>query len=64
MDSDYILSYARYVDLTSTAIQRHTLFRGCHLGVKLDIFCVVPTFEDDELIEKHRTDILASCILS
>lgn len=58
-DSDYLLTYGRYVNTETTAIQRHTLFGGCHPGVKLDIFCVVPTFDDAELIEQHKTDILA-----
>ena len=48
-DSEYLFTYARYIDTTSTALQRHTVFGGCKPGVKVDIFCVVPTFEDEAL---------------
>ena len=58
-DTDYILTYARYVNTATTAIQRHTLFGGATPGIKLDIFSVVPTLEDDAGIAKHREDILA-----
>ena len=57
-DSDYLFTYARYVDLSSTALQRHTVFGGCRPGVKVDIFCVVPTFSDEGLREKHKADVL------
>ena len=57
-DSEYLFTYARYIDTTSTALQRHTVFGGCKPGVKVDIFCVVPTFEDEALREKHKMDIL------
>lgn len=58
-DTDYLFTYARYVDTSTTAIQRHTAFGGCHPGIKLDIFCVVPTMDDPEEIKKHQLDILA-----
>lgn len=58
-DPDYLLTYARYVNTDSTAIQRHTLFGGCHPGVKLDVFFVVPAAEDEAETAKHREDILA-----
>ena len=57
-DSEYLFTYARYVDTSSTALQRHTVFGGCRPGVKVDIFCVVPTFSDEKLREKHRMDVL------
>ena len=58
-DPDYLLTYARYVNTDSTAIQRHTLFGGCHPGIKLDVFCVVPASDDEAEVAKHREDILA-----
>ncbi len=57
-DSDYLFTYARYVDTSSTALQRHTVFGGCRPGVKVDIFCAIPTFSDEKLREKHRMDVL------
>jgi len=57
-DSDYLFTYARYVDTTSTALQRHTVFGGVRPGIKVDIFCVIPTFTDAALQEKHRMDVL------
>ena len=57
-DSEYLFTYARYIDTSSTALQRHTVFGGCQPGVKVDIFCVVPTFSDEALREKHKMDVL------
>lgn len=57
-DSEYLFTYARYVDTSTTALQRHTVFGGCRPGVKVDIFCVVPTFTDEALREKHKMDVL------
>lgn len=56
---DYPFTYARYVDVTTTAIQRHTAFGGCDPGIKIDIFVVVPTHSDLAKAEKHRMKILA-----
>ena len=55
----YFFTYARYVDLDTTAIQRHTAFGGCDPGIKIDIFCAVPTYASVEKAERHRTEILA-----
>ena len=55
----YPFTYARYVDVTTTAIQRHTAFGGCDPGIKIDIFVVVPTHSDLAKAEKHRMEILA-----
>lgn len=55
----YMLPYARYVDLTSTAIQRHTAFGGCDPGVKVDIFFVVPAFNNAKKMARQGLDILA-----
>ena len=57
-DSGYLFTYARYIDTSSTALQRHTVFGGCKPGVKVDIFCAVPTFTDEERREKHKMDVL------
>lgn len=57
-DPEYLFTYARYIDTSSTALQRHTVFGGCKPGVKVDIFCAVPTFSDETLREKHRMDVL------
>lgn len=57
-DPEYLFTYARYIDTSSTALQRHTVFGGCRPGVKVDIFCAVPTFSDETLREKHKLDVL------
>ncbi|MBQ3322937.1 MAG: LicD family protein [Firmicutes bacterium] len=57
-DSEYLFTYARYIDTSSTALQRHTVFGGCKPGVKVDIFCAIPTFSDNALREKHKMDVL------
>lgn len=57
-DSEYLFTYARYIDTTTTALQRHTVFGGCKPGVKVDIFCAIPTFSDEALREKHKMDVL------
>lgn len=57
--TDYILTYGHYVDLNTTALQRHTVFGGIDPGVKIDVFFAVPTSEDPELAEEHRLRILA-----
>ena len=62
-DSDYPFTYARYVDVTTTALQRHTTFGVCDPGIKIDIFVVVPTYKKIEKAEKHRMEILAFCEL-
>lgn len=56
---NYPFTYARYVDITTTAIQRHTAFGGCDPGIKIDIFVVVPTHNDTIKAEEHRLQILA-----
>ena len=58
-DYEYPFTYARYVDVTTTAIQRHTAFGGCDPGIKIDIFVVVPTHSDPVKAEKHRMEIIA-----
>jgi len=58
-DTNYPFTYARYVDTTTTAIQRHTAFGGCDPGIKVDIFIFVPTHKDSVKAEKHRLEILA-----
>lgn len=58
-DYAYPFTYARYVDVTTTAIQRHTAFGGCDPGIKIDIFVVVPTHSNLAKAEKHRMEILA-----
>lgn len=55
----YFLTYARYVNVNTTAIQRHTAFGGCDPGVKIDIFCAVPTYNKLEKAEQHKQKILA-----
>lgn len=62
-DMDYPFTYARYVDVTTTALQRHTTFGGCDPGIKIDIFVAVPTYKKIEKAEKHRLEILAFCEL-
>lgn len=57
--SEYPFTYARYVDTTTTAIQRHTAFGGCDPGIKIDIFVFVPTYDELSKAEKHRLEILA-----
>lgn len=57
--SAYPFTYARYVDTTTAAIQRHSAFGGCDPGIKIDIFFVVPTYDDLKKAEKHRLEILA-----
>ena len=57
--TDYLFTYGRYVDLNTTALQRHTVFGGVDPGVKIDIFYAVPTSEDLALAEEHRLRILA-----
>lgn len=57
-DPDYLLTYARYVDTSTTALQRHTVFGGASPGVKADIFCVVPTFSDEAKRREHMMDVL------
>ena len=43
LSEEYPLCYARYVDATTTALQKHTVFGGIDPGVKVDIFFCVPT---------------------
>ena len=57
--SEYPFTYARYVDTSTTAIQRHTAFGGCDPGVKIDIFVAVPTNNKLEKAQEHRLEILA-----
>ncbi|MBR3786069.1 MAG: LicD family protein [Firmicutes bacterium] len=55
----YFLPYARYVDTETTALQRHTVFGGFKPGIKVDIFCVVPTYADEKKAQDHKEQILA-----
>jgi len=55
----YPFTYARYVDIGTSAIQRHTAFGDCDPGIKIDIFYVVPTYSDEIKANKHRLEILA-----
>jgi len=59
LSTDYPLCYARYVDTTTTALQRHTLFGGYDPGVKIDIFFCVPTHSNEKKAKKHQLEILA-----
>ncbi len=56
---EYPFTYARYVDVTTTAVQKHTAFGGCDPGIKIDIFIVVPTHSDIRKAEQHKLEILA-----
>lgn len=58
-DINYPFTYARYVDVNTTAIQRHTAFGGCDPGIKIDIFVAVPTHYNVKKAEMHRLEILA-----
>lgn len=55
----YYLTYGRYVNTETTALQRHTVFGGFDPGVKIDLFFVVPTYSDMEKAEEHKEQILA-----
>ena len=57
--TDYLFTYARYVDISTTALQKHTIFGGADPGVKVDIFFAVPTHSNFKKAEKHRMEILA-----
>ena len=59
LSTDYPLCYGRYVDLTTTALQRHTIFGGCDPGVKIDVFFCVPTHPNEKKAKKHQLEILA-----
>lgn len=59
LSTDYQFCYGRYVDLTTTALQRHTIFGKCDPGVKVDVFFCVPTSSNERKAKKHQLEILA-----
>lgn len=59
LSTDYPLCYARYVDTTTTALQRHTIFGGVAPGVKVDVFFCVPTSSNKKKALQHQMEILA-----
>lgn len=59
LSAEYPLCYARYVDTTTTALQRHTIFGGVDPGVKVDVFFCVPTSSNEKKAHQHQMEILA-----
>lgn len=59
LSTEYPFCYGRYVDLTTTALQRHTLYGTCDPGVKIDVFFAVPTHPNKRKAKKHQLEILA-----
>lgn len=59
LSTEYPFCYGRYVDLTTTALQRHTIFGGSDPGVKIDVFFCVPTHHNERKAKKHQLEILA-----
>ena len=59
LSEQYPFCYARYVDTTTTALQKHTLFGGCDPGVKIDVFFCVPTHSNEKKARQHQLEILA-----
>ena len=59
LSEDYPLCYARYVDATTTALQKHTVFGGVDPGVKVDVFFCVPTSSNPKKAFQHQMEILA-----
>ena len=59
LSEDYPLCYARYVNATTTALQKHTIFGGVDPGVKVDIFYCVPTSSNPKKALQHQMEILA-----
>ena len=59
ISDDYLFTYARYIDTTTTALQRHTVFGGVDPGVKIDVFFTVPTDKDEVKARHHQMEILA-----
>ena len=59
LSDDYLFTYARYIDTTTTALQRHTVFGGVDPGVKIDVFFTVPTDKDEVKARHHQMEILA-----
>lgn len=57
--TEYPLCYGRYVDATTTALQRHTVFGGIDPGIKIDIFFCVPTHSNEKKALSHQMQILA-----
>ena len=59
LSEEYPLCYARYVDATTTALQKHTVFGGIDPGVKVDVFFCVPTSSNPRKALQHQMEILA-----
>ena len=59
LSEDYPLCYARYVDITTTALQKHTVFGNMDPGVKVDVFFCVPTSSNPKKAHQHQMEILA-----